>query len=294
VRYEIDQTIDAGDRDSGQFLRPLIIDQDGNIIEGEARLARAKANCYTAVPCLVYDLNKEQSLRLLLELAIAHDRLNRYCRVVLADMLSVAYTKRAQMNDIAAEPSALDNDAKRVGADVVKQLAQLAGVSTGTYRNARFVRDHGIPRLKEYVKAGKMSVHRAYGIAHEDEPTQTRLIEEFLDPDRTRKKIVARLIDSSRPEEVSFEVLLKGFRSHIEKLGENQSIRELCDKATQILNAIERTLKSKGEAEKTRTEARSQCVQNEAAEKSDNCARAPDLELSLSGNDLSLVSEIEP
>jgi hypothetical protein len=149
------------------FLRPLIIDQDGNIIEGEARWAQAKAKGHTTIPGLVYELNKEQSLRLLLELATPHDKLNEYCRVALADTLALAYTRRAEKTDsiaLEAESAPSNSPMKEVGREVLREMAKLAGVSIGTYRNARFVREHGIPRLHEYVRADKISIHRAYSI----------------------------------------------------------------------------------------------------------------------------------
>jgi hypothetical protein len=173
-------------------------------------------------------------------------------------------------------------------------LAQLGGVSIGTYRNARFIRDHGILRLREHVQAGKISIHRAYGIAQEGESTQRRLIDECLNSDRTGKKIIARLIDSSRPEDVSLAVLLEGFRHHIEKLRTNRPIRELCDKVAHILNEIEIKLKAKEQVDETKTEARSPSTRNEVAEKKGNCARAPDIKRLPAGNNLDLLLEAAP
>jgi hypothetical protein len=80
---------------------PIAITQDGLIIDGYARVERARMLGRTSMLCIEYDRTEEEALRDLLQRHLGSNRLNAFCRILLARELEPWFKKKALANQIA-------------------------------------------------------------------------------------------------------------------------------------------------------------------------------------------------
>ena len=77
------------------FREPLVITQDGTIVDGYARLELARLIARQTLPCIEYELTEAEALRLLLPRHLHSNGLNAFSRVLLALDLEPSLREKA-------------------------------------------------------------------------------------------------------------------------------------------------------------------------------------------------------
>lgn len=84
---------------------PIAITRAGWIIDGYARLERARILGRTTILCVEHDLTEEEALRELLRRHLGSNRLNAFCRILLARELEPWFRQKALANQTAGGES---------------------------------------------------------------------------------------------------------------------------------------------------------------------------------------------
>ena len=148
---------------STAVLQPLLVTEDGTIFDGHTRWRTALAQGLSSLPCVVYDITDEQALELVLQRQRSSSPLNSYCRVVMALSLEGHFRRRnRESTDMLAGPSLskLTNNART---DVRADIARAAGVSTGNVTKVKQILESAIPKVREGLLRGEITIHRAWG-----------------------------------------------------------------------------------------------------------------------------------
>jgi hypothetical protein len=123
------------------FQDPVPITRDGLIIDGYARVVRARILGRTTILCIEYDRTEEEALRDLLRRHFGSNRLNAFCRILLAGELEPWFKKKALANQTAGGEN--KGSSKLMGADFysggnhVKEWAACSGSPGPTTMNTR-------------------------------------------------------------------------------------------------------------------------------------------------------------
>ena len=148
---------------AGRINEPLLTTTDGTILDGHAWQQVAIERAQSNVPCLEVDVTKDEALQVVIQRHRTSEGLNDYGRIVLALRLEPYFRKRSGPRQPARAnnpPSSnLTNDARR---DVRKDIAGLAGVSTGNVTKVKQILDSVIPEVRERLLRGEVSIHRAW------------------------------------------------------------------------------------------------------------------------------------
>ncbi len=142
---------------------PLLTTTDGTILDGHARWQVALERAQPNVSCLELDVTEDEALQVVIQRHRAYEGLNDYGRIVLALRLEPYFRERRSRPQAASgkdRPSSnLTNDARR---DVRKDIAHLAGVSTGNVTKVKQILDSVIREVREPLLRGEVSIHRAW------------------------------------------------------------------------------------------------------------------------------------
>ena len=203
---------------TGPLHEPLLTTTDGTILDGHARWQVAIERAQPNVPCLELDVTEDEALQVVIQRHRASDGLNAYGRVVLALRLEPCFRKRcgqpqpARGNDPSS--SNLTNDARQ--RDVRKDVARVAGVSTGNVTKVKQILDSVIPEVRERLLRGEVSIHRAWLWRTLAPKGQRDALWDHLHR-RTIKKTIDRLVkahieagDSVRPVDDVAPIVLGG------------------------------------------------------------------------------------
>ena len=148
---------------AGPLHEPLLTTTDGTILDGHARWQMAIERAQPNVPCLELDVTEDEALQVVIQRHRASDGLNAYGRIVLALHLEPYFRERRGRPQLARgndPPSSnLTNDTRR---DVRKDIARLAGVSTGNVTKVKQILDSVIPEVQERLLRSEVSIHRAW------------------------------------------------------------------------------------------------------------------------------------
>lgn len=159
----------------GQALEePIAITRDGLIIDGYARVERARMLGRTPILCIEYDRTEEEALRDLLQRHLGSNRLNDFCRILLARELGPWFTKKALENQQAGganKGSSKLTEAERV--DVTAKIAEAANVSVGNISKVKQLLRTAIPDLVLALRGGNLSIHRAWLLSKEPPKKQS-------------------------------------------------------------------------------------------------------------------------
>ena len=148
---------------AGPLHEPLLTTTDGTILDGHARWQMAIERAQPNVPCLELDVTEDEALQVVIQRHRASDGLNAYGRIVLALHLEPYFRERRGRPQLARgndPPSSnLTNDTRR---DVRKDIAHVAGVSTGNVTKVKQILDSVIPEVRERLLRGEVRIHRAW------------------------------------------------------------------------------------------------------------------------------------
>jgi ParB-like chromosome segregation protein Spo0J len=163
----------AGRLDSA-FLVPALITPDGTIIDGYTRWELARQQGRETLLCVECDLSEEDALRMLLQTHGRSDGLNPFCRIIFALELEPSLKAQGQSNQQAGgrnKGSSKLTEADRI--DTTAIIAKEAEVSTGSVSKVRQLNKTACPELKQALRAGKISIHRAW-LLSKAAPTRQR------------------------------------------------------------------------------------------------------------------------
>ncbi len=148
---------------TGSIREPLLTTTDGTILDGHARWQVAIERAQPNVPCLELDVTEDEALQVIIQRHRAYEGLNDYGRIVLALRLEPYFREHCRRQQLARSndlPSSnLTNDTRR---DVRKDIAHVAGVSTGNVTKVKQILDSVILEVRERLLRGEVSIHRAW------------------------------------------------------------------------------------------------------------------------------------
>jgi hypothetical protein len=150
------------------FREPIVITRDCVIIDGYARYEVARMQDRKTLTCMEYDLTEEEGLRELLQRHLGSNRLNAFCRILLARELEPWFKKKALANQTAGgknKGSSKLTEAQRV--DVTAKIADAADVSAGNISKVKHLLRTAIPEVLQELRRGQMSIHRAWLLSKE-------------------------------------------------------------------------------------------------------------------------------
>jgi hypothetical protein len=183
------------------FREPIVITREGTIIDGFARLELGRQQGRQTILCLEDDLTEEEALRWLIQSHRPSRGLNAYCRTLLALDLEPFLQERARANQrTGGQKRNASNltEAKRL--DVRSKVAAAAAVSTGNVTKVSQLRKTAHPTVEQAVKAGEISIHRAWQWSRLSPQQQLHELEKYQSRKGTTetsrrlvKKHVARL-----------------------------------------------------------------------------------------------------
>jgi hypothetical protein len=154
--------------DAQAFEEPIATTRDGLIIDGYARVGRARTLGRTTILCIEYELAEEEALRWLLRMHRPSIGYNDYIRILLALELEPFLRKKARLNQQAGGRRKLPSKlTKAETIDVRKQMAAAADVSVGNVTKVRQLREKAPKEILHALRSGEVSIHRAWLWSHE-------------------------------------------------------------------------------------------------------------------------------
>ncbi|MGC2112873.1 MAG: hypothetical protein WA655_25370 [Candidatus Korobacteraceae bacterium] len=154
-----------------------MITQDHTILDGYARWELARQKGRATLPCIEYDLSDEDALRWLLLRHCRSNGLNDFCRILLALELESYFREKGLSNQQAGgknKGSSNLTEADRI--DVRKKVAEAAGVSVGNVSKVKQLMGTAHPELLEALRAGEVSIHRAWKWSVKPQERQTEAL----------------------------------------------------------------------------------------------------------------------
>lgn len=188
------------------FREPIVITRNGIVVHGYARWELARRQGHPAILCLEYDLTDEEALRWLIQSHRPSRGLNSYGRVLLALDLEPSLQERARANQQAggqSKGSSHLTEAHRI--DVRSEIALIAGVSTGNVTKAKQLRETAHPRVKQAVRNGEISIHKAWQWSRSSPEQQARHLEEYQNrrgTNQTSRRLIKRHVARLSPTQL--------------------------------------------------------------------------------------------
>jgi hypothetical protein len=173
------------------FEQPLLITQENVIVDGYARWRIARHQQRDTILCQVCQLTEQEALQRILQTSRRPEWLNAFSRVQLALDLEPWFREKARANQSAGGKEKVSSkltEDRRI--DCRKQIANLAGVSTGNVTKVKQILDSaGALQLIEALRPGEISIHRAWTL----HKLSTRERESALGYQRSKKRTSKRL-----------------------------------------------------------------------------------------------------
>lgn len=215
------------------FERPLLICQDGTIIDGYKRWMIAKDLERPTLMCTVLDKSEGDALQLILENARSRNYLNPFCRFVLALTLVEPLTAQAMENRVLGgrkkQLAKLPKDQK---IDVRKEVARRAGGAERNVDKVKLVLERGIDRLITLAREGTISIDAAARLAAKD-AEQQRYEVEVRQSKRDQKRRVQALSTTGHD---TARLLIKKLMPLLEK---SMKVEELAKSRPLVKSLIE-------------------------------------------------------
>jgi hypothetical protein len=145
------------------FREPIMITQQGTIVDGYARCELARRQGRATLACIEYDLTDEEALVQLVQSQRPRSGLNSFCRVLLSLDLEPSLQEAARSNQQAGgryKGSSTLTEAQTV--DVRSEIAKIAGVSVGNVTKVKQVLKLAHPDVMESLRTGEIRIHRAW------------------------------------------------------------------------------------------------------------------------------------
>ncbi len=142
---------------------PLLTTTDGTILDGHVRWRAAINRRQESLTCIAYDLTEEASIRVLLDRHRRSKGLNDYCRILVALRLEPHYRANPPARTQArGARTGSSNLTKADRKDVRAEIARAAEVSAGNVTKVKQLVKTAIPAVRESLRQGELSIHRAW------------------------------------------------------------------------------------------------------------------------------------
>ena len=160
-------TIPHGPADPTPIIEPLLTTRDGLILDGHERWAVARQQGRPTLPCIEYDLTDEEALAFMLYKHRRSDRLNAYCRTVMALALEPYWSVHARERQRQGGKGTLSSNLTKGNTiDVRAELARAAGVGAGNVTKIKQLRETATPAVRDALRQGEVKIHRAWKWRH--------------------------------------------------------------------------------------------------------------------------------
>lgn len=182
------------------FREPLAITSEHVIVDGYAQWELARLQGREILLCVEYELSDEEALRWLIQTHCQSKGLNDFCRILLARELESCFRERALSNQRAGgknKASSILTKADRV--DVRKEIAEAADVSVGNVSKVRKLIGTVHPELLEALRAGEVSIHRAWKWSVKSPERQTEALRTYR-AEKGVNKAIRDLISRHEPK----------------------------------------------------------------------------------------------
>lgn len=144
------------------FCDPTVITRDLIVIDGYARWELAKRNGREMLHCMQYDLTSEEALGELLRTHCSSRGLNDFIRIELALDLEPHFQERALVNRQAGGKSKGSSKlTKDQRVDTRREVARVAGVSSGNVRKVKRILMRACSPLLEAARSEEVSINLA-------------------------------------------------------------------------------------------------------------------------------------
>ena len=148
-----------GDR---AFCDPITITRDRIVIDGYARWELAKRTGRLMLDCFEHEISSEDALEELIRTHCASRGLTDFVRIELALDLEPHFQEKAQMNQQAGgQGKGLSKLTIAQRVDTRREVARLAGVSSGNVRKAKSILKHACPSLLQAAREEEVSINLA-------------------------------------------------------------------------------------------------------------------------------------
>lgn len=145
------------------FQEPIFITQDHLILDGYARLEFARRRGRSDLPCLQFELSKNEALLWLLHKHRRSNGLNAFGRILLALDLEPWLRERARANQQAGGQNKGSSKLTEVEKlDVRCEIAATAGVSVGNVSKVKRLKTAATAEILDALRCGEVSIHRAW------------------------------------------------------------------------------------------------------------------------------------
>ena len=235
---------------STPVIAPLLTTRDGLILDGHTRWQLALQEGRFSVACIEYDLTGEQVLLLMLDQYRPADRLNAFCRIVMALALEPYWRAQARERQRQGGTEKLSSTLTKASAiDVRAELARAAGAGAGNISKVKQLLETTHPaRCATPCARGEISIHRAWQWRHlapdqqnarldqyrhrkDIHHTIRHLLRQHCDPNRTTclslEQVAARLA-SPRPRRISARHAVRGRPARPRAHRNPRPVRALC------------------------------------------------------------------
>ena len=156
-------TISHGPADPTPIIEPLLTTRDGLILDGHERWAGARHQPRRTLPCIEYNLTDEEALTFMLEKHRRSERMNDFCRIVMALALEHHWRERARERQRRAGEGTLSSTLTKAHTiDVRAELARAAGVGAGNVTKVKQLRETATPAVRDALRRGEVKIHRAW------------------------------------------------------------------------------------------------------------------------------------
>jgi len=176
------------------LFEPLVITRDRTILDGYALLELVRQQGRPTLPCIELNLNEAEGLQWLLWKSRRSNGLNAFSRILLALDLEPGLKEKARSNQRAGgqnKGSSKLTEDKRL--DVRSEVARVAGVSVGNVTKVKQLMKTANPKLQEALRAGQISIHKAWQWRQLSPQGQLRELGLYLGQ-RGTNKLIRRLI----------------------------------------------------------------------------------------------------
>ena len=144
-------------------IAPVLTTRDGLILDGHRSWQLALQEGRPWAACIEYDLTDEQALLFMLDMHRRADRLNAFCRIVMALQLEPHWRAQARERQRQGGAGKLSSTLTKADAiDVRAKLARAAGVSAGNVTKVKQLLETATPAVRDALRRGEISIHRAW------------------------------------------------------------------------------------------------------------------------------------
>jgi hypothetical protein len=183
------------------FALPVLITDQGFLIDGYKRWTIARERNFSELPCIVLPIDCEEALRRVLEHARTRNRLNQFCRIELALKLTDPLRLQAKKNQQAGgKEKLLAKLPEASHIDVRQQTADYAGASEGCVRYVQHVLAQGVMEVRDAARRDEISIYAAFKISKLNRNDQLRELRRMSSNKSQARRLRAQVQHSERAQ----------------------------------------------------------------------------------------------